>query len=48
MSVNMLIETPGGFDYTFDDFKLWTRQAGFKSSELITLNKLMKAAIAYK
>ncbi|MEJ0088840.1 MAG: methyltransferase [Limisphaerales bacterium] len=29
MSLNMLIETPGGFDYTGADCKQWLRDAGF-------------------
>ena len=29
MSLNMLIETPGGFDYTGKDCSAWMRQAGF-------------------
>ena len=29
MSLNMLIETPGGFDYTGADCKEWMREAGF-------------------
>jgi len=30
MSLNMLIETPGGFDYTGADCSAWMREAGFK------------------
>jgi O-methyltransferase domain/Dimerisation domain len=29
MSLNMLIETPGGFDYTGEDCSGWMREAGF-------------------
>ena len=29
MSLNMLIETPGGFDYTGADCSRWMREAGF-------------------
>ena len=29
MSLNMLIETPGGFDYTGHDCQGWMRAAGF-------------------
>lgn len=29
MSLNMLVETPGGFDYTFGECKEWLREAGF-------------------
>jgi hypothetical protein len=31
MSLNMLIETPGGFDYTGADCIGWLREAGFAS-----------------
>ncbi|MCW5965494.1 MAG: methyltransferase [Bryobacterales bacterium] len=30
MSLNMLIETPGGFDYTAADCEQWMREAGFR------------------
>ena len=29
MSLNMLIETPGGFDFTGADCQAWMREAGF-------------------
>ena len=32
MSLNMLIETPGGFDYTGADCFGWMKEAGFSSS----------------
>jgi SAM-dependent methyltransferase len=32
MSLNMLIETPGGFDYTGADCQGWMRDAGFRDS----------------
>ncbi len=32
MSLNMLIETPGGFDYTGADCCTWLRQAGFRET----------------
>jgi hypothetical protein len=32
MSINMLIETPGGFDYTGAQCQAWMREAGFKDS----------------
>ena len=31
MSLNMLIETPGGFDYTGADCMGWMQEAGFHS-----------------
>jgi hypothetical protein len=32
MSLNMLIETPGGFDYTGADCCAWLREAGFRET----------------
>jgi len=32
MSLNMLIETPGGFDYTGADCQAWMQEAGFRES----------------
>jgi O-methyltransferase domain/Dimerisation domain len=32
MSLNMLIETPGGFDYTGADCQAWMRQVGFRDT----------------
>jgi hypothetical protein len=34
MSLNMLIETPGGFDYTGADCQSWMRSAGFRQTYL--------------
>jgi len=34
MSLNMLIETPGGFDYTGADCRGWMKEAGFKRSRV--------------
>ena len=34
MSLNMLIETPGGFDYTGKDCTGWMREAGFSSTRV--------------
>ena len=34
MSLNMLIETPGGFDYTGADCMGWMKQAGFSSARV--------------
>ena len=48
MSLNMLIETEEGFDYTHSDFENWTKQAGFKKAEQINLAGSSSAAIAYK
>ena len=48
MSLNMLIETGSGFDYTFHDFNKWALKAGFKSTSLLPLAGPASAAIAYK
>jgi O-methyltransferase domain/Dimerisation domain len=34
MSLNMLIETPGGFDYTAADCRGWMQEAGFRESRV--------------
>lgn len=34
MSLNMLIETPGGFDYTGADCSQWMREAGFRDTRV--------------
>ncbi|MBV8458173.1 MAG: methyltransferase [Acetobacteraceae bacterium] len=34
MSLNMLIETPGGFDYTAADCQSWMREAGFSETRV--------------
>jgi hypothetical protein len=37
MSLNMLIETPGGFDYTGADCSAWMKEAGFSSTSVTPL-----------
>ncbi len=34
MSLNMLVETPGGFDYTGADCLSWMRAAGFRETRV--------------
>ena len=34
MSLNMLIETPGGFDYTGADCQGWMKAAGFRETRV--------------
>src|SRR4029078_8615515 len=34
MSLNMLIETPGGFDYTGQDCAKWMREVGFRETRV--------------
>jgi len=48
MSLNMLIETTEGFDYTFADFNEWTREAGFSRTSLMPLTGPSSAAMAIK
>jgi precorrin-6B methylase 2 len=48
MSLNMLIEMPGGFDYTGSQFDRWARTAGFTRTEIRPLAGPTSAAIAYK
>jgi O-methyltransferase/methyltransferase family protein len=37
MSLNMLIETPGGFDYTGEDCQAWMHEVGFSSTRVESL-----------
>lgn len=48
MSLNMLIELPGGFDYTGAQFDTWCKSAGFERTEIVPLAGASSAAIAYK
>lgn len=48
MSLNMLIETPGGYNFTFAQFNGWCRDAGFVRTERLDLAGLSTAAIAYR
>lgn len=48
MSLNMLIETGDGFDYTGADFRDWCGEAGFSRFEVIPLAGPTSAAVAYK
>ncbi|WPP50173.1 methyltransferase [Catalinimonas niigatensis] len=48
MSLNMLIESDGGFNYTQNQFRQWTSEAGFKSVDFIPLGGPISAAVAYK
>lgn len=47
LSLNMLIETPGGFDYTGAQFDGWCLGAGFERTEIVPLAGPSSAAIAY-
>jgi hypothetical protein len=48
MSLNMLLETEGGFDFTGAQFDAWCRSAGFKSTQVVPLVGPASAAIAVK
>ena len=48
MSLNMLIETTDGFDYTFADLERWAAAAGFSRTALIPVAGPTSAAVAYK
>ncbi len=48
MSLNMLIETPGGFDYTGADCAGWMRAAGFSSTRIEPLGGPDSMVIAIK
>jgi hypothetical protein len=48
MSLNMLIETGDGFDYTGADFRRWCVEVGFTRFEMIPLAGAASAAVAYK
>lgn len=37
MSLNMLIETPNGFDYTYNECISWLKEAGFKNPKIENL-----------
>jgi hypothetical protein len=37
MSLNMLVETPGGFDFTAADCEGWMQQTGFRSTRVVHL-----------
>jgi precorrin-6B methylase 2 len=48
MSLNMLIETPGGYDFTGADFTIWAKEAGFERTFIMPLTGPSSAAIAIK
>ncbi|HEX8530824.1 MAG TPA: methyltransferase [Cytophagales bacterium] len=48
ISLNMLIETEGGFDYTHADFNRWALEAGFRATTKISLAGPASAIVAYK
>ena len=48
MSLNMLIETPEGFDYTPADCRGWMKATGFRKSSVIPLTATESMVIATK
>ncbi len=48
MSLNMLIETPGGFDYTGAEAMNWMREAGFRAARVEALPDAHSMVIATK
>ena len=48
MSLNMLIETPGGFDYTGQDCQAWMREAGFSNTRVEPLVGSESMVIGFK
>jgi hypothetical protein len=48
MSLNMLIETPGGFDYTGADCMGWMREAGFRETRVEHLQGPDSMVIGFK
>ncbi|MCB1019040.1 MAG: methyltransferase [Acidobacteria bacterium] len=48
MSLNMLIETPGGFDYTGADCKGWMHEAGFREASVRPLSGVDSMVVAIK
>jgi len=48
MSLNMLIETPEGFDFSAADFDGWAKEIGFAQTSVIHLTGPSSAVIAIK
>src|SRR5262249_20344328 len=48
MSLTMLLETSGGFDYSGADFARWCREVGFSRVEVLPLVGPTSAAVAIK
>jgi hypothetical protein len=48
MSLNMLIETPGGFDYTGADCRGWMKQAGFRRTSVEPLAGAVSMVVGIK
>lgn len=48
MPLNMLIETPEGYDFSAADFDGWAKGIGFKQTSLMPLTGPTSAVIAIK
>lgn len=48
MSLNMLVETPGGFDYTPADCRGWMKAVGFRKASVVELTPSEAMVIATK
>jgi precorrin-6B methylase 2 len=48
MSLNMLINTTGGFNFSASDFTAWAKEAGFGQIKIIHLPGTASALVAYK
>ncbi len=47
-SLNMLIETPGGFDFSGADCSGWMREAGFRETRVVPLTGMHAMVVATK
>lgn len=48
MSLNMMIETPEGYDFSFADFNEWTKEIGFTETSILPLTGPSSAVIGIK
>ena len=48
MSLNMLIETAEGYDFTGADFNVWAREAGFSRTSCNATDRTIKCSDCYK
>jgi hypothetical protein len=48
MSLNMLIETPGGFDFTGADCQRWLKEVGYARSRVIKLDGPNSTVVGWK
>ena len=48
MSLNMIIETDEGYDFTLSDFNKWAKEAGFSNTRMMHLTGPTSAIITVK